>query len=289
MSIIQLNKDISSLIIDYSLLNSFIQSNQFDKSLELYSILSNICFSNKNKISLKILIKEIIKKSNYFLLNQLKELINIFNKLEITLLIDSYDLINQFYLSKFNLKIITLKKNSNEILGITIRYGSSNDHRIFIGTIIYGTIAQNIFSIGDQLIEINNINIQSNNKTLDQIVELINSINGYISFTIIQNNQHLNNNNNNSSFYVRSLFSYNSLNDLYIPCKQLGLHFKKDQILKIVNNDNPFWWQAFIIHNYQKQILPGIIPSNLLQKKRFNLHRHKRSFPFSKFVLDFII
>jgi hypothetical protein len=42
MSIVSLNKDMSSFIIDYSSLNSFIQTNKFGKSLELYLIVSNI-------------------------------------------------------------------------------------------------------------------------------------------------------------------------------------------------------------------------------------------------------
>jgi len=96
MSIISLNKDISSLIIDYSLLNSFIQSKKFEKSLELYSILSNISNNNQQNISLKILIKEILQEYFYVSLNDFKELIKIFEKINIRFLIDSYDLINQF-------------------------------------------------------------------------------------------------------------------------------------------------------------------------------------------------
>lgn len=94
-----LNEDISSLIIDYNLFNSFIQSNQFEKTLELYSILTDISFNKQDKICLKILIQEIFQESSYFLFNEFKELFQIFQQYHILILIDLYDLINEQHLS----------------------------------------------------------------------------------------------------------------------------------------------------------------------------------------------
>ncbi|CAF4766650.1 unnamed protein product, partial [Rotaria magnacalcarata] len=51
--------------------------------------------------------------------------------------------------------------------------------------IVHGSIAQGLFSIGDQLLEINNINIQREYRTLDEIVQLIDSLHGTISFLLL--------------------------------------------------------------------------------------------------------
>lgn len=80
MSIVSLNKDMSSFIIDYSSLNSFIQTNKFGKSLELYSIVSNISINNQQNIFLKILIKELFQEYFYVSLNEFDELFKIFEK-----------------------------------------------------------------------------------------------------------------------------------------------------------------------------------------------------------------
>ncbi|CAF4829117.1 unnamed protein product, partial [Rotaria sp. Silwood2] len=182
------------------------------------------------------------------------------------------------------LKIVRLEKRQGEPLGATITRLSDNDYRISIARIVHGSIAQGLFSIGDQLLEINNISIQSEYRTLDEIVQLIDSLHGTISFLILPTSDEINNGIHNqafypnqddcSSIYVRSLFSYDPYDDMYIPCRELGLYFEKDSILHIVNRDDPSWWQAFIMENdknNKKQQLPGLIPSKQFQEKRFKI------------------
>jgi MAGUK p55 subfamily protein 5 len=179
------------------------------------------------------------------------------------------------------LKIVRLEKRQNEPLGATICRLSDNDYRISIARIIHGSISQGLFSIGDQILEINNIQIQSEYRTLDDIVQLIDSLDGTISFLLlptsddgIQNQGFLNNFDDYSSVYVRALFSYDPYDDMYIPCRELGLSFEKGSILHIVNRDDPSWWQAFIMENNEntkKQQLPGLIPSKQFQEKRLKI------------------
>lgn len=76
------------------------------------------------------------------------------------------------------------------------------------------------------------------------------------------------------SIYVRALFSYDPYDDIYIPCRELGLSFEINSILNIVNQDDSSWWQAYIMENDQcikKQQLPGLIPSKQFQEKRFKI------------------
>ncbi len=42
---------VSPLLVDYTLLNSIVDSNQFEKSLEIYSLMLNNSLNNEDKIS----------------------------------------------------------------------------------------------------------------------------------------------------------------------------------------------------------------------------------------------
>ncbi len=89
---------VSPLLLDYKLLNSIIDSNQFEKSLELYSLMLNSSLNNEQKISFEIFINQFVEEySSKIFLNEFKELIEIFKNFNIHSLISSYDLILQQY------------------------------------------------------------------------------------------------------------------------------------------------------------------------------------------------
>ena len=59
-------------------------------------------------------------------------------------------------------------------------------------------------------------------------------ITGHVTFVVISKGPPLNERPvENEMFHVRTLFDYNPDADEYIPCKELGLFFKKGEILKI--------------------------------------------------------
>ena len=43
---------------------------------------------------------------------------------------------------------------------------------------------------------------------------------------------------------VRALFDFDPAEDELLPCKDVGLRFKKGDILHIVNQEDPDWWQV---------------------------------------------
>ena len=57
-------------------------------------------------------------------------------------------------------------------------------------------------------------------------------ITGHVTFIVIPTVSH-EKSVENESFNVRTLYDYNPDADEYIPCKELGLFFKKGEILKI--------------------------------------------------------
>lgn len=44
--------------------------------------------------------------------------------------------------------------------------------------------------------------------------------------------------------YVRAHFSYDPTKDKLIPCADAGLAFEKGEVLQIVDQEDPNWWQV---------------------------------------------
>ncbi|RMB94783.1 hypothetical protein DUI87_28762 [Hirundo rustica rustica] len=57
---------------------------------------------------------------------------------------------------------------------------------------------------------------------------------------------------------------YDPATDSLIPCKEAGLKFMAGDLLQIVNQDDPNWWQACHVEGGSA----GLVPSQLLEEKR---------------------
>lgn len=66
--------------------------------------------------------------------------------------------------------------------------------------------------------------------------------------------------------HIRALFNYVPQEDLYIPCKELGLAFNKGDILHVIGRQDGDWWQAYSDQD-KDQSLAGLIPSQAFQEK----------------------
>lgn len=64
---------------------------------------------------------------------------------------------------------------------------------------------------------------------------------------------------------VKALFSYDPKDDTLIPCPNAGLSFSRGDILHIVSQEDPLWWQAR--PEKEAEGMTGIIPSQLLQER----------------------
>lgn len=64
---------------------------------------------------------------------------------------------------------------------------------------------------------------------------------------------------------MRALFAYDPQEDTLLPCKEIGLAFDRGDILQIVDQKDPNWWQA-------KKVgidgPTGLIPSLELEERR---------------------
>ena len=66
--------------------------------------------------------------------------------------------------------------------------------------------------------------------------------------------------------HYKAHFDYDPEEDPYIPCRELGIMFRKGDILHVINQADPSWWQAFR-EGEDDQNLAGLIPSRSFQEQ----------------------
>lgn len=65
---------------------------------------------------------------------------------------------------------------------------------------------------------------------------------------------------------MRALFDYIPLEDKATPCQEAGLPFKRGDIIQVVTQDDPTWWQAKRVGD--SNLRAGLIPSKQFQERR---------------------
>lgn len=66
--------------------------------------------------------------------------------------------------------------------------------------------------------------------------------------------------------HLKAHFDYEPDDDLYIPCRELGMAFQKGDILHVISQEDPNWWQAYR-EGEEDQLLAGLIPSKTFQQQ----------------------
>lgn len=46
--------------------------------------------------------------------------------------------------------------------------------------------------------------------------------------------------------FVKALYTYDPAKDSLLPCKEIGLAFKQGDILQVLNQEDPNWWQVCV-------------------------------------------
>lgn len=67
--------------------------------------------------------------------------------------------------------------------------------------------------------------------------------------------------------HVRAYFDYDPSDDPFLPCRELGLCFQKGDILHVISQDDPNWWQAYRDGDEENQPLAGLIPGGNQENK----------------------
>uniref|UniRef100_A0A673VXY3 MAGUK p55 scaffold protein 3 n=1 Tax=Salmo trutta TaxID=8032 RepID=A0A673VXY3_SALTR len=162
-------------------------------------------------------------------------------------------------LEEESVKIVRLVKNK-EPLGATIRRDETTGS-VIVARIMRGGAADRsgLVHVGDELREVNGISII--HKRPDEISQLLSQSQGSITLKIIpavKEEDRL----KESKVYMRALFDYIPADDKATPCQEAGLPFKRGDILQVVTQDDPTWWQAKRVgdSNLRPPPLPSVPP-----------------------------
>ncbi|XP_049875007.1 protein PALS1 isoform X2 [Pectinophora gossypiella] len=161
-----------------------------------------------------------------------------------------------------NIKVIKIEK-TNEPLGATVR---NEADAVVIGRIVRGGAAEKsgLLHEGDELLEVNGVPMRG--KTVHEVCQVLGALSGTLTVVLAQRagprpprQQRV--------LHVRAHFDYDPEDDVYIPCRELGISFQKGDVLHVISREDPNWWQAFR-EGEEDQSLAGLIPSQAFQHQR---------------------
>ncbi|XP_039764789.1 MAGUK p55 subfamily member 6 isoform X1 [Pararge aegeria] len=159
-------------------------------------------------------------------------------------------------------KVVGLRKVPGQPLGLTV---TTDEHgQLIVARILAGSAAakQALLSVGDVLLEVDGVQID----TEEQLKEAVSKPNDRVTLKVGPNLKDKNAQvTNKLSCYMRALFDYSPAEDTLIPCKEIGLEFKRGDILQVSDRKDPNWWQA---SHVEKPDVVGLIPSPELEERR---------------------
>ncbi|XP_035227442.1 MAGUK p55 subfamily member 5-like [Stegodyphus dumicola] len=163
-----------------------------------------------------------------------------------------------------SVKIVRIDK-TNEPLGATVR---NEGEAVVIGRIVKGGAAEKsgLLHEGDEILEVNGVEMRG--KSVNDVCDILATMNGTLTFLIIPTQQESKRSSQREVvMHVKAHFDYDPDDDLYIPCRELGISFQKGDILHIISQDDPNWWQAYR-EGEEDQALAGLVPSKNFQQQR---------------------
>eukprot|EP00117_Sycon_ciliatum_P010538 scpid65043/ scgid5577/ MAGUK p55 subfamily member 6; Veli-associated MAGUK 1 len=158
------------------------------------------------------------------------------------------------------LKLIGLNRVGNEALGLVLK---DADGLVKISRIVVGMAAdrQGLLKVGDVIRSINGKEV---NGDVEMVKKEITSCRGTISMKVEAS---FTDPLPTSQVYMRVLFDYDPQQDPDHPFPKGGLAFRRGDVLQIVNQEDPMWWQARI-EKGENADRSGIIPGLLLEERR---------------------
>ncbi|XP_053553659.1 protein PALS1 [Bombina bombina] len=162
-------------------------------------------------------------------------------------------------------KIVRIEKARDIPLGATVRNELDS---VIISRIVKGGAAEKsgLLHEGDEILEINGIGIRG--KDVNEVFELLADMHGTLSFVLIPSQQAKPPPSKETVVHVKAHFDYDPSDDPYVPCRELGLSFQKGDILHVISQDDPNWWQAYRDGDEDNQPLAGLVPGKSFQQQR---------------------
>ncbi|XP_060112285.1 MAGUK p55 subfamily member 2 isoform X3 [Heteronotia binoei] len=154
-------------------------------------------------------------------------------------------------------RMVGIRKTAGEHLGVTFRVERGE---LVIARILHGGMIdqQGLLHVGDIIKEVNGQEVGSDPRALQEVLK---NASGSVVLKILPSYQEPH---PPRQVFVKAHFDYDPATDNLIPCKEAGLKFIAGDLLQIVNQDDPNWWQACHVEGGSA----GLIPSQLLEEKR---------------------
>lgn len=175
-----------------------------------------------------------------------------------------------------SVRVVRIEKSSTEPLGATVR--NESDGSVIIGRIVKGGAAEKsrLLHEGDEILEVNGCEMRGRN--VNQVCDLLSEMMGTLTFVIAQRDSLVDHSSDlpsssmaketpNDVVNLKALFDYDPDDDVYIPCRELGICFTKGDVLHVIDRSDANWWQAYR-EGENDQTLAGLIPSISFQKQR---------------------
>lgn len=158
------------------------------------------------------------------------------------------------------IRVVGLRKIPNEPLGLTVEQDPQG--HLIVARILAGSAIdrQGLLKPGDVILEVNDAAVSSPEDLRAEVV----AANDTIRFKVLPTQENENKLKPHKC-YMRALYDYNPEDDSLLPCKEIGLAFKRGDILEILNQKDPNWWQAKIVDG---DGFAGLVPSQELEERR---------------------
>ncbi|KAF4522807.1 hypothetical protein B566_EDAN017159 [Ephemera danica] len=180
------------------------------------------------------------------------------------------------------IRMVGLRKSPNEPLGLTVEVDEGGN--LVIARILAGGMIdrQGLLHVGDAIREVNGTEVFTPEELQVEIAraresvtlrvvpsyELEAAVTGQVkpstsaALTAAPAGSH---DGTTTLCYMRALFDYDPKEDSLIPCPEIGLEFQHGDILQVVNQNDPNWWQAKKVGSNGPA---GLIPSQELEERR---------------------
>ncbi|GJQ82836.1 vari [Trypoxylus dichotomus] len=178
------------------------------------------------------------------------------------------------------IRIVGLLKKPGQPLGLTVEVDENKN--LTVARILEGGVIdkQGLLSVGDVILEVNGVEVCTPEDLQTEIarakdsvtlkvgqVDLTSNALTHAPLTVANGHAGKNGITKRLTCYMRALFEYIPEEDTLLPCKEIGLRFDRGDILQIVDQKDPNWWQAKIVEGAGDGRV-GLIPSLELEERR---------------------
>ena len=79
---------------------------------------------------------------------------------------------------------------------------------------------------------------------MNEVVDLLREIEGTLEFLLVPGETYRRTPTRENNAFFRAQFDYEPQDDDYFPCQELRMAFRKGDILEVLNQTDPNWWQV---------------------------------------------